>query len=98
MSSSRTPATDFGTVLVHWLLAISLILLIGTGLKLAADEPSFSALAYLEDLLPQEDLWYVHLLSAAGFTSFFIAYWCYISSAGLKQRIRLDKARILGLF
>lgn len=98
MSSRRTPATDFGTVLIHWLLVAAFIVLVATGLKLAADEPSLFILKYLDSILPQEDLWYLHLLSAIGLTALFIAYGFYISRARLGQRIRLDRARISGLF
>lgn len=75
-----------------------LVILIGTGLRIAADEPSLRWLTILDFVLPRENLWFWHLVGALGFTASFAAYAAYILTARLGQRTRLDGSRLAALW
>src|SRR6266567_1256273 len=53
----RVRKTDFGTVLLHWILVITLTLSIVTGLRIAMDSPEHSWLVALDSLLPLYSVW-----------------------------------------
>jgi hypothetical protein len=56
--------TDVGTILLHWLVAITLTTLIATGLRIAADEPEHAWLLVFDRLLPKRVVWTGHLPAA----------------------------------
>ena len=93
----RNPKSDFGTVLLHWVLVIFVTVQIGTGLRIASHEPSLAWLANLDLVLPRENLWYWHLVGALGFTAVFASYIAYVIVARLGQRSRLDRSRLNSL-
>src|SRR5262245_31961246 len=93
MSNGRPPSTDRGTVLLHWLIAALLLVLIATGLRIASADPGLDWLLLLDPVLPVENLWYRHLIAAAGLIAAVAAYGVYFVRARLVQRVRLDWAR-----
>ncbi|MDB5563189.1 MAG: hypothetical protein JWN11_2607 [Hyphomicrobiales bacterium] len=98
MARGRLPRTDFGTVLLHWLIVAFLVVAMATGLRIASDVPGLGWLALFDSILPRENLWYWHLIGALGFTASFIAYITYILAARLGQRTRIDSTRLATLF
>ncbi|HEV7719603.1 MAG TPA: cytochrome b/b6 domain-containing protein, partial [Arsenicitalea sp.] len=98
MARGRLPRTDFGTVLLHWLIVAFLVVAVATGLRIAADVPGYDWLTLFDSILPRENLWYWHLIGALGFTASVISYITYILAARLGQRTRLDRTRLATLF
>ena len=94
----RSPKSDLGTVLLHWVLVVFVAVQIGTGLRIASHEPSLAWLSNLDVILPREDLWYWHLVGALGFTAVFASYIAYVIAARLGQRSRLDRSRLNSLW
>ncbi|MDB5614676.1 MAG: hypothetical protein JWQ22_2329 [Devosia sp.] len=94
----RSPRSDFGTFVLHWVLVILVTVQIGTGLRIASHEPSLGWLANLDFVLPRENLWYWHLVGALGFTAVFVSYITYVLVARLGQRSRLDHSRLASLW
>ncbi|HVY57147.1 MAG TPA: ethylbenzene dehydrogenase-related protein [Xanthobacteraceae bacterium] len=89
--------TDFGTVVLHWLLVGSLTVSVATGLRIAADSPTHSWLLLLDGILPKNIVWTGHIPAAVMLFALSIAYAVYVSRAGLVRRIRLDRARLMGM-
>jgi hypothetical protein len=96
-AAPKNPTSDVGTVFLHWTAAISCLVTLFTGLRIAADaEGSVVALA-LSPILPQGEIWSWHV--GAGLTLFFVssAYLIYMRRSGLKRRAALGKIRALTL-
>ncbi len=89
--------TDFGTVVLHWLLVGSLTVSVATGLRIAADSPSMSWLRVLDGILPKTTVWTGHIPAAVMLFALALAYAVYVSQAGLVRRIRLDRTRLISL-
>ncbi|MFN3745874.1 MAG: ethylbenzene dehydrogenase-related protein [Hyphomicrobiaceae bacterium] len=87
--------TDVGTVIIHAALVLSFLIVVGTGLRIATDNPTTEWLIALDPILPTENLWYRHLLSGLVFMCAFAAHAIYVRQARLRSRTRLDRARIL---
>jgi len=93
----RVRKTDFGTILLHWILVITLTLSIVTGLRIAMDSPEHSWLLALDSFLPLYTVWTLHIPAALTLFAVSVAYAAYIWRGGLMRRIRLDKVRLQGL-
>src|SRR5690348_2575621 len=89
--------TDYGTVVLHWLLVGALTISVATGMRIAADSPSLSWLRLLDGILPKTVVWTGHVPAAVALFALAVAYAVYVSRAGLGRRIRLDRARLIGL-
>jgi len=89
------PRTDIGTILLHWLVAIVMVVSLLTGLRISADAPDAVISKALEPILPQGEIWSVHFISSL--TLFFAstAYALYMLRSGLRHRVALKKARAL---
>src|SRR5262249_31294827 len=93
------PKTDFGTVLLHWTLVALLVISIGTGLRIATVSPADMAwLHALDDLLPSNAVWTLHMPAAVALFGLALAYTVYVRRAGLTRRPVPDRVRLLGLF
>jgi Ethylbenzene dehydrogenase/Prokaryotic cytochrome b561 len=93
----KPPRTDAGTVILHWLVVLVIATLFVTGLAIAADAPHRTWVRQFRTLLPQGDVWTVHVLAALLLSGLAVAYTVYICRAGLTRRVRLDKVRMFGL-
>jgi len=82
--------TDIGTILLHWLVVITLMTLVATGLRIAADEPEHAWLLVFDRVLPKRVVWTGHLPAAL----ILIAY---LISARLFRRVKIDRIRMTGL-
>src|SRR5689334_326328 len=89
--------TDYGTVLLHWLLVASLAVAVITGLRIATESPDHGWVAILDLVLPKAAVWTSHLQAAVVLIAVAIAYAVYMYRAGLARRIRLDQIRLRGL-
>ena len=97
MASIRV-RTDVGTILIHWLLAATLVVAMATGLKIVGDEPAWRWLGTIDWLLPRENLWFWHVSGALGFTAVLSAYFVYMFRARLFPRAAMTSARWGQLF
>ena len=52
------PTSDTGTVILHWVLAGSWIVLVAMGLRIATDDPETEWLIALDPILPSANLWF----------------------------------------
>ena len=93
----RIRKTDFGTILLHWILVITLMLSIGTGLRIAMDSPEHSWLVAFDAFLPLYTVWTLHIPAALVLFAVSVAYAAYIWRGGLMRRIRFDQMRLSGL-
>jgi cytochrome b subunit of formate dehydrogenase len=93
----RIRKTDLGTILLHWILVITLTLSIGTGLRIAMDSPEHSWLVAFDSFLPLYTVWTLHIPAALTLVAVSVAYAAYIWRGGLMRRIRFDKMRLKGL-
>lgn len=95
--TQRKLKTDIGTVLLHWIAVLAVFVNLATGLAIAADAPSRTWLHFLRGLLPQGEVWRLHIVSGVVLLAVAIAYAIYLHRSGLTRRISLDKARIYAL-
>ncbi len=89
--------TDIGTILLHWLVAVTLVASIATGLRIAADEPGYAWLRAFDSILPESVVWTGHMPAALVLCALAASYVAYLISAGLFRRVQLDRVRIVGL-
>ncbi len=90
--------TDTGTIVLHWMLAITLMVLLATGLRIAADAAENNWLLAFDSVLPARMVWTAHIPAGIVLFALALAYAFYIGRAGLWRRIQPDRARLAGLF
>jgi cytochrome b subunit of formate dehydrogenase len=93
----RARKTDFGTIMLHWILVVTLSASILTGLRIAMDSPDHAWLIALDGFLPLYTVWTLHIPAALILVAVSVAYAAYIWRGGLMRRIRLDRMRLSGL-
>jgi hypothetical protein len=89
--------TDTGTIVLHWLIAITLTISVATGLRIAADSADGAWLSAFDVILPKSIVWTGHIPAAVALFALAVAYATYVTRAGLVRRIRPDRARLGGL-
>jgi Ethylbenzene dehydrogenase/Prokaryotic cytochrome b561 len=97
-SRARAPSTDYGTVVLHWLVVCLIVVATGTGLRIAVQAPDREWINSLDAILPQDTVWTAHIPAGVLLAALMVAYAVYISRTGLWPRIRLDRVRLKGLF
>jgi len=97
MRFKRKKQTDAGTILLHWLLAGSLVVSTLTGLRFAVQMPDTGYLAWVEPMLPVAKIWIIHIFAGVSVMALAIAYLFYLRSTGLSRRIWPDRARLAAL-
>lgn len=90
--------TDYGTVILHWLLVGALAVAVVSGLRIAGEAPDRTWINVLDFVLPKSAVWTAHIKAALVLVAVTIAYAVYVSLASLGRRIRFDRVRLLGLF
>jgi cytochrome b subunit of formate dehydrogenase len=95
MQLDSLPRTDWFSVLLHWACAVAFLMSLVTGLRIAADELDAVVARWLAPILPQGDMWDVHLYASFVFFFTTVAYVVYLNSADLTARNSLNKLRIL---
>src|SRR5262245_51725953 len=93
MSIRSSLKTDIGTALVHVVLMVSFVVALGTGLRIASDDPDAAWLSILDPILPMEHLWFRHLVAGVAMAGTLAGYAVYGVRARLAARIRFDVAR-----
>lgn len=97
MRGRKAPRTDVGTVVIHWAIVVCLVVVLGTGLRIASDEAPLRWLTNFDGVLPRENPWFWHIVGALLLTACLGAYVAYVVSARLTQRTRLDATRLATL-
>lgn len=89
--------SDLGTIIIHWVTAIAMVASLVTGLRIAADNPGARVAGFLAGILPQGEVWTVHMI--AGLALFFslTAYVVYLAAGRLGDRNAVRRIRALAL-
>lgn len=87
----KPPRSDIGTILLHWTTTIAMVVSLLTGLRISADAEGSIFAKALEPILPQGEIWSVHVISALVLVACVIAYAFYMARSGLKRRISLKR-------
>src|SRR6266700_3851686 len=89
--------TDYGTIILHWVLVGAFGVAFVTGLRIATEAPDRTWINVFDAVLPQ-NAWVMHMQAAVVLVVVALAYTIYVLRSGLGRRIRLDKIRLRGLF
>src|SRR6266849_647763 len=92
----RKRKTDYGTIILHWLLVAAFGVAFVTGMRIATEAPERSWINSFEAVLSQ-NVWVMHMQAAVVLLAVAFAYTIYVRRSGLGRRIRLDKVRMRGL-
>ena len=95
---TRKRRTDYGTMILHWILVFALIVAIASGLRIASEAPGRGWINLLDLVLPRTMVWTAHIPAAMILIAVSVSYAVYMSLSGLGRRIRLDRPRLSGLF
>jgi len=93
---SAAPRSDVGTIVLHWATAITFVVSLLTGIRMATFGFTLPRLSqWLLPVLPQGEMWTWHFF--AGLALFFCAsaYLLYIMRSGLSPRNALKKIRVM---
>jgi hypothetical protein len=94
----RVRKTDYGTIILHWLLAGATVVAFITGLRIATEAPGRGWLNTIDMLLPRSHVWTWHMPAAVVLVGVSIAYAIYMLRSGLSRRVTVDKIRLRALF
>src|SRR5690242_4183584 len=89
--------TDYGTIILHWLLVAAICVAFVTGLRIATEAPDRSWINAFDILLPRASVWTLHIEAAVVLVAVAIGYTTYLTLSGLGRRVQLDKVRLRGL-
>ncbi|MEL6946817.1 MAG: ethylbenzene dehydrogenase-related protein [Pseudomonadota bacterium] len=87
--------SDAGTIALHWLTALSMLLSIVTGLRISADNFAAWASPWLDPILPQGEVWTLHILGSFVLVFCACAYFIYAKRAALLARNGPNRLRTL---
>lgn len=90
--------TDYGTIVLHWLLIGAVGVAFVSGLRIATEAPDRIWLNVFDAVLPRTNVWTAHIEAALVLVAVAIAHAVYLMRSGLSRRVRLDEARLRGLF
>jgi Ethylbenzene dehydrogenase/Prokaryotic cytochrome b561 len=93
----RPRKTDYGTILLHWLLVAALGVAFVSGLRIASEAPDRTWINVFDLILPRASVWVSHIQAAVVLTAVAIAHAIYLVRSGLSRRVLLDKIRLRGL-
>ena len=93
----RRRKTDYGTVILHWLLVAATAAAFVSGLRIATETPDRTWINLFDAVLPRISVWTLHIKAAVALTAIALAYAIYLNRSGLARRVKLDKARLRAL-
>ncbi|HWX82590.1 MAG TPA: ethylbenzene dehydrogenase-related protein [Xanthobacteraceae bacterium] len=93
----RQRKTDYGTIILHWLLVLGSGVAFATGLRIATEAPDRSWINLFDMLLPRSGVWTMHMQAAVVLVAVALAYTIYLARSGLSRRVQLDRIRLRGL-
>jgi len=89
--------SDFATAILHWVIVALFLLSLATGLRIASDALDASWTSAIAAILPQGDVYVLHIWSAWALTAACGAYIVFLATARLAPRVALDASRIRAL-
>jgi Ethylbenzene dehydrogenase/Prokaryotic cytochrome b561 len=90
--------TDYGTIILHWLLVAAFGVAFISGLRIATEAPGRGWINLFDAVLPRQNVWVAHIQAAVVLVAVSLAYIVYLAKSGLSRRVQLDKIRLRGLF
>jgi hypothetical protein len=90
--------TDYGTIILHWLLVAAFGVAFVSGMRIATEAPGRSWINLFDAVLPRENVWIAHMQASVVLVAVSLAYTIYLVRSGLWRRISLDRIRLRGLF
>ena len=93
----RRRKTDYGTIILHWVLVAAIGVALFSGLRIATEMPGQGWLNLLDAVLPDASVWVSHMQAAIVLVTVSLAYTVYLIRSGLTRRVALDKSRLRGL-
>jgi len=94
----RQRKTDYGTIILHWLMVAAFCVAFVSGLRIATEAPGRGWINLLDAVLPRQSVWVAHMQAAVVLVAVSLAYVVYLAKSGLGRRVQLDKIRLRGLF
>jgi cytochrome b subunit of formate dehydrogenase len=90
-----SPHSDFGTVILHWTTAVTFLVSLFTGIRIASDNLHAVVSKWLTPILPQGEIWTWHFF--AGLTLFFCGstYILYMRRSALSHRSAPKRLKVL---
>lgn len=89
--------SDFATSFFHWTIVALFLVSLVTGLRIAGDSPEASWSRVVAGLLPQGDVYTLHLWSAWALGAACAGYVAFLLAARLSPRVALDASRLRAL-
>jgi hypothetical protein len=93
----RQRKTDYGTIILHWLLVLASCIAFLTGLRIATEAPDRTWINAFDLVLPRTGVWTMHMQAAVLLVALALAYTIYLARSGLSRRVLLDRIRLRGL-
>ncbi len=93
----RRRRTDYGTIILHWLLVAATVAAFVSGLRIATEAPDRTWINLFDALLPQANVWTLHIKAAVVLIAVALGYTIYLARSGLSRRVQLDKVRLRAL-
>jgi hypothetical protein len=94
----RQRKTDYGTIILHWVLVGAFVVAFFSGLRIATEAPGRGWINLFDAVLPRQSVWVAHMQAAVVLVTVSLAYVVYLAKSGLGRRVQLDKIRLRGLF
>ncbi len=89
--------TDYGTIILHWVLVGAVVVALYTGLRMATEGPDHLWLNSIDAFLPRAHVWVPHIWAAVILIAASMAYAVYLARSGLSRRVQIDKTRLRAL-
>lgn len=94
-NTSSGPRTDFGTFLLHWIMAIAMVMTMITGFRLSWDAEGAVFSRWIAPILLQGDVWTIHFIAACVMFACATGYATYLARASLFSRNALTRMRLM---
>ncbi len=93
----RSRKTDYGTIILHWLLVGATLVALATGLRIATETPDREWINWFDGVLPRAHVWVPHMQAAVALVAVAVGHTVYLIRSGLSRRVTLDHSRLRGL-
>lgn len=93
-ANKRIEKTDATTVILHWLLVVTLLFSLSTGLRISADSEESVWARAMNIVLLQGNVMHWHIWAAYALTLVALGYVVFLVRARLTTRVALDRTRV----